>query len=58
MRITSLMCAEHLKPGNVTGFVFIILLQDPKRHLEENVDVLMTTNIVQCLGAMLNSVVF
>ena len=52
------MCAEHLKPGNVTGFVFIILLQDPKRHLEENVDVLMTTNIVQCLGAMLNSVVF
>ena len=32
--------------------------QDPKRHLEEHVDVLMTTNIVQCLGAMLNTVVF
>jgi len=32
--------------------------QDPKRHLEENVDVLMTQNIVQCLGAMLHTVVF
>ena len=32
--------------------------QDPKRHLEEKVDVLMTTNIVQCLGAMLDTVVF
>jgi len=32
--------------------------QDPKRHLEENVDILMTNNIVQCLGAMLSTVVF
>lgn len=32
--------------------------QDPKRHLEENVDALMTNNIVQCLGAMLSTVVF
>ena len=32
--------------------------QDPKRHLQEKVDVLMTTNIVQCLGAMLDTVVF
>ncbi|KAH1016254.1 hypothetical protein HUJ04_007508 [Dendroctonus ponderosae] len=32
--------------------------QDPKRHLEEKVDVLMTNNIVQCLGAMLDTVVF
>ncbi len=32
--------------------------QDPKRHLQEKVDVLLTTNIVQCLGAMLNTVVF
>merc|ERR1712142_655954 len=32
--------------------------QGPKRHLEEHVDVLMTSNIVQCLGAMLNTVVF
>lgn len=30
--------------------------QDPKRHLEESVEVLMTSDIVQCLGAMLNSV--
>ena len=32
--------------------------QDPKRHLEEKVEVVMTTNIVQCLGAMLDAVVF
>ena len=32
--------------------------QDPKRHMEEKVDVLMSTNIVQCLGAMLDTVVF
>lgn len=32
--------------------------QDPKRHLEEKVDSLMSTNIVQCLGAMLDAVVF
>ena len=32
--------------------------QDPKRHLEEKVDTLMSTNIVQCLGAMLDTVVF
>lgn len=32
--------------------------QDPKRHLEEKVDVLMAANIVQCLGAMLDTVVF
>ncbi len=39
------------------GLMFLCL-QDPKRHLEEHVDVLMTTNIVQCLGAMLHTVVF
>merc|ERR1712087_567777 len=32
--------------------------QHPKRHLEEHVDVMMTKNIVQCLGAMLHTVVF
>ncbi|KAF7494218.1 26S proteasome non-ATPase regulatory subunit 14 [Sarcoptes scabiei] len=32
--------------------------QDPKRHLEENVDKLMTNNIVQSLGTMLSTVVF
>lgn len=32
--------------------------QDPKRHLEEKVDTLMASNIVQCLGAMLDTVVF
>ncbi|KAF0309460.1 26S proteasome non-ATPase regulatory subunit 14 [Amphibalanus amphitrite] len=31
---------------------------DPKRHLEEKVGTLMTSNIVQCLGAMLDTVVF
>lgn len=32
--------------------------QDPKRHLEEEVNVIMTKNIVQCLGAMLHTVIF
>lgn len=31
---------------------------DPKRHLEEKIDIVMTTNIVQCLGAMIDAVVF
>merc|ERR1712048_351558 len=31
---------------------------DPKRHLEEKVDVLMTNNVVQLLGAMLDTNVF
>lgn len=35
-----------------------LIMQDPKRHLEEHVDVMMTKNIVQCLGAMLHTVVF
>jgi len=45
------MTAEQLEIKNV-GKV------DPKRHLEEKVDVLMTNNVVQCLGAMLDTVVF
>lgn len=43
------------------GIIFkncIFTLQDPKRHLEEHVDSLMNSNIVQCLGAMLDTVVF
>jgi 26S proteasome regulatory subunit N11 len=32
--------------------------QDPKRHLEEKVSVLMAGNIVQVLGAMVSTVVF
>ncbi|KAA0203614.1 hypothetical protein HAZT_HAZT010621 [Hyalella azteca] len=31
---------------------------DPKRHLEDKVDLLMTENVVQCLGAMLDTVIF
>ena len=38
--------------------LYFLLFQDPKRHLEEHVDVLMASNIVQCLGAMLHTVVF
>ena len=44
------MTAEQLEIKNV-GKV------DPKRHLEEKVDVLMTNNVVQCLGAMLDTIV-
>ncbi|CAF2822739.1 unnamed protein product [Rotaria sp. Silwood2] len=32
--------------------------QDPKRHLEENVDTLMNSNIVQCIAAMMSLVIF
>jgi 26S proteasome regulatory subunit N11 len=45
------MTAEQLAIKNVGK-------QDPKRHLEEKVDALMQNNIVQCLGAMLDTVVF
>mmetsp|Transcript_1829 Transcript_1829/g.2443 ORF Transcript_1829/g.2443 Transcript_1829/m.2443 type:complete len:305 (-) Transcript_1829:82-996(-) len=31
---------------------------DPKRHLKESVSALMSSNIVQCLGAMIDTVVF
>lgn len=31
---------------------------DVKRHLESDVASLMATNIVQCLGAMLDTIVF
>jgi len=31
---------------------------DPKKHLEDDVNKLMSNNIVQCLGAMLDTVVF
>ena len=45
------MTAEQLAVRNVGK-------QDPKRHLAEQVNVLMTENIAQCLGAMLSAVVF
>jgi len=45
------MTAEQLAIKNVGKM-------DPKRHLEEKVDVLMTNNVVQCLGAMLDTIVF
>jgi len=31
---------------------------DPKRHLKEHLDILMTNNITQCLTAMVNSIIF
>lgn len=31
---------------------------DPKKHLESNVEDLMTRNISQCLGTMLDTVIF
>lgn len=31
---------------------------DPKRHLESSVTDLMSSNIIQCLGTMLDTVVF
>ncbi len=31
---------------------------DPKRHLQQDVEKLMTSNIVQSLGSMLDTVIF
>lgn len=31
---------------------------DPKRHLQQDVEKLMTSNIVQTLGGLLNTVIF
>lgn len=31
---------------------------NPRKHLEEGVDELMTSNIIQCLGTMINTVIF
>jgi 26S proteasome regulatory subunit N11 len=45
------MTAEQLAIRNVGK-------QDPKRHLQEKIDVLMTSNIFQCLAAMVGTVVF
>lgn len=45
------MTAQQLAVKNVGKL-------DPKRHLEEHVSSLMSSNVVQCLGAMLDSVVF
>jgi 26S proteasome regulatory subunit N11 len=43
-------------------FLLVILSQvgkiDPKRHLENDVADLMASNITQCLGAMLDTIVF
>lgn len=47
----STMTAEQLKTRHVGK-------KDPKRHLEESVVSGMTTNIVQCLGSMLDVVCF
>ena len=59
-------CVERLtwrgwEPGG--SYVRTVTLKnvgkkDPKRHLESKVGVLMSSNITQCLGAMLGSVVF
>lgn len=52
-------CLRHFMANLELCFhLHVLYLQDPKRHLEEHVDVLMTSNIVQCLAAMLDTVVF
>jgi 26S proteasome regulatory subunit N11 len=47
----STMTAEELKTRHVGK-------KDPKKHLEDNVHKSMTSNIVQCLGSMLDAVSF
>ncbi|VDP60028.1 unnamed protein product [Schistosoma mattheei] len=50
--IKSLEDEEKMTPEQLA------IKNDPKRHLGEHVDELMTSNITQSLGAMLHSVVF
>jgi 26S proteasome regulatory subunit N11 len=47
----STMTAEQLKTRHVGK-------QDPKRHLEESVESVMSTNLVMALGTMIDSVSF
>lgn len=47
----STMTAEQLKTRHVGK-------QDPKRHLEESVEDVMSTNLVMALGTMIDSVSF
>jgi 26S proteasome regulatory subunit N11 len=47
----STLTAEQLKTRHVGR-------QDPKRHLEEQVESSMANNIVQCLSTMIDSVAF
>ncbi|KAJ3223349.1 26S proteasome non-ATPase regulatory subunit 14 [Clydaea vesicula] len=47
----SVMTADQLKTRHVGK-------QDPKRHLEDNIEKSMTANIVLCLGSMLDAVSF
>jgi 26S proteasome regulatory subunit N11 len=47
----STLTAEQLKTRHVGR-------QDPKKHLEDKVHQCMGTNIVQCLGSMLDAVSF
>ena len=42
------MTADQLKTRHVGK-------QDPKRHLQQNIETLMTRNIVQGLGAMIDT---
>lgn len=45
------MTAEQLKTRHVGK-------QDPKRHLEDSVEEVMSTNLVMALGTMIDSVSF
>jgi 26S proteasome regulatory subunit N11 len=47
----STMTAEQLKTRHVGK-------QDPKRHLEDSVEEVMSTNLVMALGTMIDSVSF
>ena len=46
-----IMTPEQLKTRHVGK-------QDPKRHLEDNIERLMASNIVQCMGSMLDATSF
>jgi hypothetical protein len=55
--------AAHMCPSDCPSAVrFVACAQvgkaDPKKHLENEIEELLSTNINQCLGTMLDTVVF
>jgi len=49
---------EEIKTDADTLAIANVGKQDPKKHLKESVDLMMSSNIGQCLGAMIDTIIF
>ena len=56
--VAALVFAEEAQAPFIGRVVANVGKIDPKRHLENDLNDLMASNIVQCLGTMLSTVVF